>query len=54
MATVLSAVTAVLTFATEMMTDLLDVIVANPVLFLFVGLGVAGLIVGKIKGLLHF
>jgi hypothetical protein len=54
MSNILSAVTAVTTFLTEMMTDLLDVIVANPVLFLFVGLGVAGLIAGKIKGLLHF
>jgi hypothetical protein len=54
MASILTAVSAVTTFLTEMMTDLLDVIVANPVLFLFVGLGVAGLIAGKIKGLLHF
>jgi hypothetical protein len=54
MATLLSAVQAVLTFVLTSLTTVVDAVVAEPVLFLGIALAVTALIVGWFRSMFHY
>lgn len=53
MTTLLSGVTAALDFVIASLGSVLNVIVAEPVLLLFIALGVTGMVLGWAKSLFH-
>lgn len=54
MATLLGFVGEVLTWIIASLETVLDAVIAQPLLLLYVAIGAAGFIFGWLKGLIHF